>query len=410
MSQQTPSLEELERQAELSRAGFTQTVDRLRSEISETSRAVQTAVSPQTIKANAKRYVRDTSQEWVDRAKDEFQTNPLRAIAIGSLLAYPVIKLTRAVPLPLALIGAGLLITGRSKPRAVYSADDFSAPPAGVNVAREAASVADQAKTFVQGTMADVRRQATERLNAATESASDHLDQFKRQGNESLSSAKDAAADLADQASRLGHQATATVRDATADAYRRGAASAQAAASTMRDAAEGALASGRASAEATASKIRETAESAMLAGKASVNAAADRLSATAAAATDRASAAAGATADFAKTSYDKTPLLVGGLALAVGAVIAAALPATDVERGMASGASEALKRNTEKGMDRAFRTAKDVVGGVAADMVQKAGAVAGSMADDASEKVVAVAEKAVTTAFELPSDGKTSEH
>ncbi len=308
------SIAELERDAEIARADLARTVDNLRAEVGGTSEAIRAA--PQALADQVATYARE---------------NPLRAIAVGSLVAYPFLQLLRSIPLPVALIGAGLVLSARGNDGTQGDGSRFP----GV------------ARTDV------LKQKAAEGLKSAQASAVDLASKTTDR--------------LADKASEIAQGARAKSADLTEMA--------------------------KAKISEASGFVTETARS------------------SAAAASDRLAGAADSTKTLTQQSYDKTPLVFGGLALLAGLAVASALPATEVERNIAGGASDDLKQRATAGAERTFQSAKRVVSDVAADAAQRAAelGVRSESIDQLGDKVKAVADKAVTTAFEMPPEDEPRE-
>src|SRR5215213_2564103 len=116
-----PSVDELRRDADRTRAHLTGTVEELRSQVADTATHVREAVAPSTIKRQVKDYVRESSEDMMQSLQRRARENPLQAVAVGAAVAYPVWSLLRAIPAPLLLIGAGLAL---SRSTAVREASD----------------------------------------------------------------------------------------------------------------------------------------------------------------------------------------------------------------------------------------------------------------------------------------------
>src|SRR3954463_14401756 len=139
-SSQEPSVAELRRDADRTRAHLTGTVEELRSQVADTATHVRDAVSPATIKRQVKDYVRESSDDMLQSLQRRARENPLQAVAVGAGLAYPLWNLLRAVPAPLLLIGAGLAL---SRSTAVREATNEALARAG-ETAAEAADMTRQ--------------------------------------------------------------------------------------------------------------------------------------------------------------------------------------------------------------------------------------------------------------------------
>jgi len=101
------SLRRLEREAEINRAELVNTVDELRSRVTE-------SVSPENIKQDVKQYIGRTSQDFIENLKERARENPLQAVAIGAAVALPAWRLLRNIPISVLLLGAGLALTSRA--------------------------------------------------------------------------------------------------------------------------------------------------------------------------------------------------------------------------------------------------------------------------------------------------------
>src|SRR5260370_41450853 len=110
----TRSVEELRRESERSRAELAETVGLLRERISDTAEDIRHKVSPQHIKSEVSDYISHKTQSWVVALKQQAMENPMQAIAAGTAVAIPVLRLARGFPLPLLMIGAGLALTSKT--------------------------------------------------------------------------------------------------------------------------------------------------------------------------------------------------------------------------------------------------------------------------------------------------------
>ena len=58
-------------------------------------------VSPQHVKSEVSGYVSDKAQGWVGGLKQQAMDNPMRAVAAGTAIAVPLLRMAKGVPLPL---------------------------------------------------------------------------------------------------------------------------------------------------------------------------------------------------------------------------------------------------------------------------------------------------------------------
>ena len=103
-----PSVDDLRKESERTRAALTNTVSELREKVGETASDLKARVSPANIKEELKDYVRESRQNLVQSLEQKVRENPLQAVAVGAALAYPLWGVVRTIPAPLMLIGAGL--------------------------------------------------------------------------------------------------------------------------------------------------------------------------------------------------------------------------------------------------------------------------------------------------------------
>jgi hypothetical protein len=113
-------------------------------------------------------------------------------------------------------------------------------------------------------------------------------------------------------------------------------------------------------------------------------------------------------------TIEQNPLLVAGVGLLVGGLIASALPRSDIEDDLVGDASTAVKRHAQTAASQGFDTAKNAVGEVVDEASQQAREEdltpdgIGKAAQDIGQRVRRVAETAVTTAFEPTEDDHQS--
>ena len=89
-AQGNPSVEELRRESERSRAVLTSTVIELQEKVSDTADELKTRLSPSNIKEEVKDYVRDGSAQFFQSIERKARANPLQTVAIGAALSYPL--------------------------------------------------------------------------------------------------------------------------------------------------------------------------------------------------------------------------------------------------------------------------------------------------------------------------------
>ena len=150
----TRSVEELRRDSEQSRAQLAATVDRLREQIADTAEDIRYKVSPENIKAEVSGFISHKTHGWMDALKQQAMDNPMQAIAAGTAIAVPAIRLARGFPLPLLMIGAGLALSSKTvRDRAAEAASP------GIEKARE---VIDEASELLDENLFPELRSASD--------------------------------------------------------------------------------------------------------------------------------------------------------------------------------------------------------------------------------------------------------
>ena len=279
------SVEELRIESERSRAALEATVDQLKDRLSYTAEDLREKVSPQHIKAEVSHYISDKTHGWLDSLKQQATDNPLQAIAAGTAVAVPMLRLARRFPLPLLMITAGLALTSKT----VRSRAAEAAGPA----VGKAGEMMDQAADHAQAFVGSIREAVSPAQSQATDEAQ------SRAGN------------LADDVS--------------------------------------------AGAANTASALNDNIKSGFDAAKESVSRAQSTVTDTINAARDTAAAAP----EKARRVIGDNAVLIGGLGVAIGAIIAAALPKTVAEAKVMGGASDSVKQTANEAAQSGFEAVKD---------------------------------------------------
>jgi hypothetical protein len=341
----TRSVEELRRDSEQSRAQLAATVDRLREQIADTAEDIRYKVSPENIKAEVSGFISHKTHGWMDALKQQAMDNPMQAIAAGTAIAVPAIRLARGFPLPLLMIGAGLALSSKT----VRDGAAEAASP-GIEKAR---AVIDE---------------ASERAQSLGDGMRNAMSHAERQAAGMASEARASAGGMADGASGM----AGDLRDRAAQ-----------------------------TADAVSNRVRAGMDAASEMAKEQM----ERVRSTA---TNAASAAPAAAS---KVIRDNA-VLIGGLGVAIGAILAASLPSTWAEASVVGNASDRVKRAAGAAAQSGFEAAKDTVLS-AADAAAKSaseadlGGHASRITEDVTERLKEVAEDVVTTAFD-PSRNPTA--
>jgi ElaB/YqjD/DUF883 family membrane-anchored ribosome-binding protein len=114
-------------------------------------------------------------------------------------------------------------------------------------------------------------------------------------------------------------------------------------------------------------------------------------------------------------TIQQNPLLVVGIGLAIGMLIASALPRSDVERGLMGDVSADVQKRASDMASQGFDAAKDMASAIVSDVAHRAekeGLTPAGLqeaTEDFGRRVRKVAENATTTAFDLPLEETTDQ-
>lgn len=379
----TRSLQEIRRDTERTRAGLTNTVEELRTSVTETANDIRERIRPEAIKAEVSDYIRSRGEQLMDDITAAARKNPLQAVALATTLGYPLLRMVRAIPVPVLMVGAGLFLAGSKTARAAtQQASDYAADLSGEAIRRgqqlrdEVGQRASAAKSYAS--------EQIDRLGGAVSSGTDRVSRAASDAGRTLSSGSE---QLQGTASSIGASMTdqaASLADRAADLKDQGLRMVASAADAARDAAADAAATGK----KLASDARDRGFEAMRTAR------------------DTASDLGGRAGNTLVQTIEQNPLLVAGVGLAIGGLIASALPRTTLETGLAGAATGELKRRAQAAAASGYETAKNAVSDVvekATQQVQAEGLDPDGLdrtARDLGQKVRRVAEAAVTTAFD----------
>jgi gas vesicle protein len=275
------SVEELRRESERSRAELATTVGDLKERLSDTAEDIRHKVSPQHIKSEVSDYFTQKAQGWVGALKQQAMDNPMQAIAAGTAVAVPMLRLVRGFPLPLLMIGAGLALTSKT---------------ARDRAAAAAAPALDRGKELL-------------------DTAADRADAFRSKSKDAISSVQSQATGLAADAQEAVTGVADDLRDRAAEAT-----------SSVTDK----FWSGVEAAKDTVERARSAAKD-----------------------------AAASAPPKARQAIGENAALVAGLGIAIGGIIAAALPKTSAEAKVTGPASDSLRRAAGEAVQSGFDAASD---------------------------------------------------
>lgn len=353
----TRSLSQIRRETEQTRAAFTATVEELRGTVSDAATDIKNRLRPDALKAEVSGYIKSRSEQLYLDMTEAARRNPMQAIAVGASVAYPLIRVARAIPLPILMIGAGLFFAGsRTGRELTQKASDLAADASqeayrGVDELRAQASQlgdqAVQAVSQVQGRAAEAFDEAGDAIAGTARRASLR------------------ASELADQTSHSTTLSSETARQTTLQLQ-----------DTVRDAQTRASEMGREFLDTTRERLSAAGDSLSRAGR--------------------------QTAD----TIQNNPLLVAGVGLLFGGLIASVLPKSRTEQDLFGEASDAVARKARQAAATGLESAKGVAGAMLANVEQQASAqgltpeALAQGVQDVSRRVKRVAERAVTTAFD----------
>ncbi len=362
----TRSLSEIRRETEQTRAALTTTVEELRGTVSDTAADIKSRLRPDALKAELSGYIKSRGEQLYHDMTEAARRNPMQAVAVGASVAYPAIKIARAIPLPILMIGVGLFLAGSKT---------------GQELTQKASDMAGDAAEEAGRRIDDLKTGAAHIGNQTMQAMSDMRDSAEQ----TLGRVQDAIAGTARHASVRAKEVATTAAQAATRSADAAQGTASQAVGAMRDAEAQLSEAGRDLFDTARQRLSEAGENLSDAGQ--------------------------KTADTLRGSIQQHPMLVAGLGLLVGGLIASVLPKSDIENSLIGDASNAVKRRARQAAAAGFDSAKDATGEIFANVAQQAsaeGLTPDSLADgaqDVRDRVQRVAERAVTTAFDPDGSG-----
>lgn len=221
MSGSNAKIAELRQDSERTRAALAATVRELKDKVGETATEVKTIVSPAHIKNEVRNYARDVGSDFIETLTQRAKDNPLQAIAAGAAIGFPMLKLLRAVPTPLLLVGAGFWLTTQSGRRAMESASDQASQA--MQGARDSASdlmnsAGETASEIADKGMSMVSETVSANVTPAIEAARRGLDDARDAASGLGRTVADKTTAMADSAAGAAAEAAHATRDSAANA------------------------------------------------------------------------------------------------------------------------------------------------------------------------------------------------
>lgn len=416
----TRSLQQIKRETEQTRAGLAETIEQLKTGVADTVSDVRQRIRPDAIKAEVSDYIKSRGEQLVNDVTAAARRNPMQAVAVGASLAYPLMRLARAIPFPVLMVGAGLFFAGSKTGQAATQKASDVAIDLSNEVARRAREFGDQ----VGESASAAKAYASDQFDRVSAALSGEADQVSRTADAAVATVvanskdlqaraasfdgklSDRATDLKDQSVRMAGSTAANVQD-----------KATSFASSLSDRAIDLKDEGVRMANSAATTVQDIAASATSAARNAVGTTADAGLDAARAVRDTASDLTNRAAKTIFQTIEQNPLVVAGVGLVIGGLIASALPRSDIEDGLVGDASNAVKRHAQAAASQGFDKAKNAVGEVYDEANRQAEAEGltsegiGKAAQDIGQRVRHVAESAVTTAFEpAQEDNQPSTH
>jgi|GEM_PF-2408241 len=406
MAHDARTLDQIRRDTERARAGLTETVGELRATVADTASDLRERYSPQAIKDDVSHYIKTRGEEIADKVSDTIRNNPVQAVAVGATLAYPLWKIVRAIPTPVLMVGAGLYLAGsKSGQQLTQRASDAAVDLAGDVERRarafgaDAVDTAEAAKEYATGAVQAVGEAATSRANEFRRAAISTAADLKNKGEQFGRNVSAQVDDLGRTAAAAGGAFAGEVDDVAG----RGAGIAGAVTDTLRDTA--------ASVRDAAASVRDNAADAAMRLRDKVGETADSGLDAAVRVRERATDLGNRAGKSFTETVSNHPLLVAGIGLVVGGLIASAIPRLRAERQAFGNAGRRMRDQAEDTMARGVETVKQKGRDVyesAVNAAEDEGLTREKMGDqvrDLGDRARKVAEAAVST-FESPSQNK----
>lgn len=412
----TRSLQQIKRETEQTRAGLTNTVEQLRTSVADTAADIRHRISPDAIKAEVSGYIKSRGEQLLNDVTDAARKNPMQAVAVGASLAYPLLRMARSVPLPVLMVGAGLFFAGSKTGQSMTQKASDVASDLSEEGMRRAHDLVGQ----VGDSAAAAKEYASEQFDRLSGAVSGGSNQIGRAAGDVNRAAGEAGSTIAagsrrfqDQAASLGGALAGRTADLKQQSTRFAGAAAEAVqdkaaaiGNTLRERAGDLRDQGMRMAGSAASTVQGMAADATTAMHKAVDAGTDAGLEAAGAVRDRATDFADRASKTISQTIEENPLLVAGVGLLIGGLIASALPRSDIEDSTIGEASTAAKRRAQAAASQGFEAAKDAVGEVYDQVTQAAETEGltpnglGKAAQDIGQRVRRVAESAVTAAFD----------
>jgi hypothetical protein len=199
------SVDDLRRESERNRAELAVTVAKLKECLASTADDIRQRASPQHIKSEVADYVGRQAQSWIDSIKERAIQHPLQAVAAGTVVAVPLLRLARGIPPPVLIIAAGLALTSK---------------PVRERVGEATAPVRDKAGELLEE-VRDAQQKVMQATSSARQAVETRMGETQNAAGEIAESLQDHASQayetLSEKATRgvnMAHDAMDRLRDA----------------------------------------------------------------------------------------------------------------------------------------------------------------------------------------------------
>ncbi|HEY0441921.1 MAG TPA: hypothetical protein VGD36_17790, partial [Xanthobacteraceae bacterium] len=319
-------------------------------------------------------YVRQTRGQLFETIERRARENPLQAVAIAAGLAYPALRILRSIPAPIFLIGAGIALAG----------------PAGRMMRRDHGADSQNRAWAPEGTQSGgMFDQARAKMDEATGAVRETTDALKYKARDAASAVQQTVGSAAQQAAEAASRARSTL-----------SAGAESVTSTASQAVAGAADTARRLASTATSALTDTTSAVTDAVSSGYR---SSLEASAHAAEQATQAARRAQTNIIDV-MERHPLVVGGIGLAIGAIIAAALPATRAENRFLGDTADELKDRARGLASEGYENAKSTAGQLYEETIRKA-QQQGLSPDGLREAAQGIGEKLKTVADNVTGGG-----
>jgi ElaB/YqjD/DUF883 family membrane-anchored ribosome-binding protein len=215
-----PSVQALRAEAEANRTRLSGTADALRTQVEDTASDLKERLSPSAIKAEVTDYVRDSRDQLWHSLEQKARDNPLQAVAVGAALAFPAFKLLRAMPAPLLLVGAGLLLSrGTVNPGTVISQAADAMQDRARSAVDSATGVMDDATSMARAHLHDAQDYVREGIGSVQERAAAATSSVKDRVTGAVDDATSAVGDMANKVIGHGSDLAQQVRTAAGSTW-----------------------------------------------------------------------------------------------------------------------------------------------------------------------------------------------